>query len=226
MDFCYIIIVSYPNILNKKGDRMNLNSKIKALRREKKMTQQELADKLKIGKTTVSNYETGYSKPDTDTLIQMSKIFNVSLNYLTGINNVKQDTNPEKYTIPVYASISCGNPFVADENIYDFEDVDIALKSQGEHFGLLCRGNSMFPEFKDGDVAIIRKQSNIDSGDVAAVRINGDEATLKIVKKSEQGITLVAINPDVFLPRFYSNEEIINLPVEIIGKVIENRRKY
>ena len=205
---------------------MNLNSKIKALRREKKMTQQELADKLKIGKTTVSNYETGYSKPDTDTLIQMSKIFNVSLNYLTGINNVKQDTNPEKYTIPVYASISCGNPFVADENIYDFEDVDIALKSQGEHFGLLCRGNSMFPEFKDGDVAIIRKQSNIDSGDVAAVRINGDEATLKIVKKSDQGITLVAINPDVFLPRFYSNEEIINLPVEIIGKVIENRRKY
>ena len=50
------------------------------------MAQQELADKLKIGKTTVSNYETGYSKPDTDTLIQMSKIFNVSLNYLTGIN--------------------------------------------------------------------------------------------------------------------------------------------
>lgn len=48
MDFCYIIIVSYPNILNKKGGRMNLNSKIKALRREKKMTQQELADKLKI----------------------------------------------------------------------------------------------------------------------------------------------------------------------------------
>lgn len=205
---------------------MNLNSKIKTLRREKKMTQQELADKLKIGKTTVSNYETGYSKPDTETLIEMSKVFNVSLNYLTGINNVKQDTNPEKYTVPVYSSISCGNPFIADENIYDFEDIDIALKSQGEHFGLLCRGNSMSPEFKDGDVAIIRKQSYIDSGQVAAVRINGDEATLKIVKKSEQGITLVAINPDVFLPRFYSNEEIINLPVEIIGKVIENRRKY
>ena len=226
MDFCYIIIVSYPNILYKKGDRMNLNSKIKALRREKKMTQQELADKLKIGKTTVSNYETGYSKPDTETLIEMSKIFNVSLNYLTGINNAKQDTNPEKYTIPVYASISCGNPFVANEDIYDFEDIDIALKSQGEHFGLLCRGNSMSPEFKDGDVAIIRKQSDVDSGQVAAVRINGDEATLKVVKKSEQGITLIAINPDVFLPRFYSNDEIINLPVEIIGRVIENRRKY
>lgn len=205
---------------------MFLNEKLKSLRRDKGLTQQELADKLKIGKTTVSNYETGYSKPDTETLIEMSKIFNVSLNYLTGINNIKHDSNPEKYTIPVYASISCGNPFVANEDIYDFEDIDIALKSQGEHFGLLCRGNSMSPEFKDGDVAIIRKQSDVDSGQVAAVRINGDEATLKIVKKSDQGITLVAINPDVFLPRFYSNDEIINLPVEIIGRVIENRRKY
>ena len=202
---------------------MKIGDKLTYLRNSNNLSQAELAKKLNISRSSIGMFESNARTPTTDTLVRYAQFFNVSIDYLMGTS---QNSNAEKYTIPVYASISCGNPFVADENIYDFEDIDIALKSQGEHFGLLCRGNSMFPEFKDGDVAIIRKQSNIDSGDVAAVRINGDEATLKIVKKSEQGITLVAINPDVFLPRFYSNEEIINLPVEIIGKVIENRRKY
>ena len=202
---------------------MKIGDKLTYLRNSNNLSQAELAKKLNISRSSIGMFESNARTPTTDTLVRYALFFNVSIDYLMGTS---QNSNAEKYTIPVYASISCGNPFVADENIYDFEDIDIALKSQGEHFGLLCRGNSMFPEFKDGDVAIIRKQSNIDSGDIAAVRINGDEATLKIVKKSEQGITLVAINPDVFLPRFYSNEEIINLPVEIIGKVIENRRKY
>ncbi len=202
---------------------MKIGDKLTYLRNSNNLSQAELAKKLNISRSSIGMFESNARTPTTDTLVRYAQFFNVSIDYLMGTS---QNSNAEKYTIPVYASISCGNPFVADENIYDFEDVDIALKSQGEHFGLLCRGNSMSPEFKDGDVAIIRKQSNIDSGNIAAVRINGDEATLKIVKKSEQGITLVAINPDVFLPRFYSNEEIINLPVEIIGKVIENRRKY
>ncbi len=202
---------------------MKIGDKLTYLRNSNNLSQAELAKKLNINRSSIGMFESNARTPTTDTLVRYAQFFNVSIDYLMGTS---QNSNAEKYTIPVYASISCGNPFVADENIYDFEDVDIALKSQGEHFGLLCRGNSMSPEFKDGDVAIIRKQSNIDSGNIAAVRINGDEATLKIVKKSEQGITLVAINPDVFLPRFYSNEEIINLPVEIIGKVIENRRKY
>ena len=202
---------------------MKIGDKLTYLRNSNNLSQAELAKKLNISRSSIGMFESNARTPTTDTLVRYAQFFNVSIDYLMGTS---QNSNAEKYTIPVYASISCGNPFVADEDIYDFEDIDIALKSQGEHFGLLCRGNSMSPEFKDGDVAIIRKQSNIESGDIAAVRINGDEATLKIVKKSEQGITLVAINPDVFLPRFYSNEEIINLPVEIIGKVIENRRKY
>lgn len=198
--------------------------RLKELRLEHNMTQADLAKKLHLTPKAISFYENDQREPDNLIIEKLSKLFNVSTDYLIGTSQNKEVV--QKYRIPVYASISCGNPFVADENIYDFEDIDIALKSQGEHFGLLCRGNSMSPEFKDGDVAIIRKQSDVDSGQVAAVRINGDEATLKIVKKSDQGITLVAINPDVFLPRFYSNDEIINLPVEIIGRVIENRRKY
>lgn len=84
----------------------------------------------------------------------------------------------------------------------------------------------MEPRFNEGDVVIVRKQSDVDSGAIAIVRVNGDEATMKIVKKSPEGITLIATNPDVFLPQFYSNEQIENTPVEIIGKVIELRAKF
>ena len=84
----------------------------------------------------------------------------------------------------------------------------------------------MEPRFTEGDVVIVRKQSDIESGEVAIVRVNGDEATMKIVQKSPQGITLVATNPSVYPPHFYTNEQIEQLPVAIIGKVTELRAKF
>lgn len=204
---------------------MSTSNIIKRLRKDNKMTQQQLADRLKIGKTTVSNYETGYSNPDIDTIKNIANIFGVSVNYLLGIDKTPR-SNIEKYEVPVFASVSCGNPFIADEDIVDYEEIDPALKSQGDHFGLRLRGDSMLPDFKDGDVVIVRKQSDVDSGQIAIVIVNGDEATMKIVEKSETGITLIATNPAVFLPKFYSNQEIQSLPVEIVGRVIEQRRKF
>lgn len=202
-----------------------LKDRIKKTRLNMGLSQKELAAKMHIGKTTISNYETGYSEPDTETLIALSKIFGVSVNYLLGTDDFPNSTE-EKFTVPVYSAVSCGNPFIADEDIVDYEEIDPKLKGQGDHFGLKLRGESMEPNFKEGDVVIVRKQSDVDSGTIAIVRVNGDEATMKIVEKSPDGITLIAFNPNVFLPKFYSNEQIKDLPVEIIGKVIEQRRKF
>lgn len=65
----------------------------------------------------------------------------------------------------------------------------------------------------------------MDSGDIAIVMVNGDEATVKRVKKQEDGITLIATNTSVYEPHFYSNQEIRDLPVRILGKVVELRGK-
>ena len=83
----------------------------------------------------------------------------------------------------------------------------------------------MEPRMMEGDVVIVRRQDDVDSGDVAIVLVNGDEATVKRVKKQEEGITLIATNTSVYEPHFYSNKEIAELPVRILGRVVELRGK-
>lgn len=83
----------------------------------------------------------------------------------------------------------------------------------------------MEPRMMEGDVVIVRRQDDVDSGDVAIVLVNGNEATVKRIKKQEDGITLIATNTSVYEPHFYSNKEIQSLPVQILGKVVELRGK-
>lgn len=205
-----------------KGEKMN-GSRLKQLRQDNGYTQAQLAQKLNLTPKAISFYELEEREPDSQTLKHLSKLFDVSIDYLVGNDSQKK---LDKYEVPVYRAVSCGNPFIADEDIIDFEEINPKLRSQGDHFGLRLKGRSMEPRFNEGDVVIVRKQSDVDSGAIAIVRVNGDEATMKIVKKSPEGITLVATNPDVYLPTFYSNEQIENTPVEIIGKVIELRAKF
>lgn len=83
----------------------------------------------------------------------------------------------------------------------------------------------MEPRILEGDIVIVRQQEDVDSGDIAIVLVNGDEATVKRVKKQAEGITLIATNTSVYEPHFYSNQEIRDLPVRILGKVVELRGK-
>ncbi|BFL72084.1 XRE family transcriptional regulator [Anaerococcus nagyae] len=202
---------------------MQIGDKLTYLRKSAKYSQDELARKINTSRSSIAMYESNARIPTTSTLSRYADLFDVSIDYLLGN---EKNTNSDKYEVPVYRAVSCGNPFIADEDIVDFEEINPKLKIQGEHFGLRLKGQSMEPNFKEGDVVIVRKQSTVDSGEIAIVRVNGDEATMKIVEISPEGITLIATNPDVFLPRFYSNEEIQTIPVEIIGKVIEQRRKF
>lgn len=199
---------------------MSIHKNIKKYREINELTQGQLADKLNLSRNAVSQYENGKREPSIDTQILMADLFGVSLDELNS-RDVKN-----KYEVPVYRAVSCGNPFIADEDIIDYEEINPKLKILGDHFGLRLKGDSMEPNFKEGDVVIVRKQSTVDSGDIAIVRVNGDEATMKIVEKSPEGVTLIATNTNVFLPKFYNNYEIETVPVEIIGKVIEQRRKF
>ena len=77
----------------------------------------------------------------------------------------------------------------------------------------------------NGDVVIVRKQNDAESGDVCVIMVNGNDATLKAIKKDASGISLVPYNSN-YSPMFYSNEQIASLPVRIIGKVVELRGKF
>ena len=82
----------------------------------------------------------------------------------------------------------------------------------------------MAPLMGDGDVVIVRRQAAADTGDVAIVLINGSDATVKKIKRSVGGVTLVPLNP-AYEPVYYSVDDCARLPVTIIGKVIEVRKK-
>ena len=99
------------------------------------------------------------------------------------------------------------------------------MARQGEFFGLKIRGNSMEPKFSEGDVVIVRKQPDVDSGTIAIVMVNGDEATVKKIQKFDGGINLVPSNSSYDI-KTYTNEQIEKLPVRILGKVVELRAKF
>ena len=83
----------------------------------------------------------------------------------------------------------------------------------------------MEPRILDGDVVIVRQQEDVESGDIGIVSINGDDATCKRIRKYREGIELIPNNP-AYPPQFFSNQEILEKPVRILGKVIELRGKF
>ena len=128
-------------------------------------------------------------------------------------------------TIPVLGDVAAGLPIEAVENLVDYEEIDQAMAASGEHFGLRLKGDSMEPRMKDGDVVIVRKQEDVESGDTAVVLVNGNSATVKRIKKGPSGISLIPNNP-AYDPMFYTCDEIAQLPVRILGKVVELRGKF
>ena len=100
------------------------------------------------------------------------------------------------------------------------------MAAGGEYFALRIKGASMEPKLLEGDIVIVRKQNDVDNGDTAIVLVNGEEATVKQIKKTDTGIILVGLNVEVYQPHFYTNEEIEELPIQIIGKVVESRHAW
>lgn len=203
-------------------------NRLKQLRKAKKMNQTELAKTLHVAQSTLSNWENG-GKIDNQTLRQIADFFGVTIDFLLG-DTQESDTGavPKKVgvRIPVLGTIRAGIPVAAIEDIEDWEEIDDALAKTGEFVALRVKGDSMEPQIFDGDIAIIRRQENIESGQVAAIIINGDEATIKKVRLTPDGLMLIGFNASVYEPHTYTHKEIEELPVRIYGRLIEVRRKF
>lgn len=147
---------------------------------------------------------------------------NVSL-----VKNEEPVLQPEKraVTINVLGRVAAGIPLEAIEDIIDTEEISEEMAKTGEFFGLQINGDSMEPKFSKGDVVIVRKQDDAESGDIVIAMVNGDDATCKRLKKYQEGIALISTNP-AYDPMYFSNKEIEEKPVHIIGKVVELRAKF
>lgn len=204
---------------------MALGENIKRARMKAQISQDELAKRLGYkSRSTIAKIESGENDLTQKKVAAFAKALNVSIDFL--MDGDSNENNSKGVRIPVLGRVVAGIPLEAIEDIEDYEEIPRRMASSGEFFALKIKGRSMEPKLTEGDIVIVRKQEDVDSGDTAIVLVNGDEATVKQIKKTEAGIMLIGFNMDVYQPHFYSNEQIEALPVRIIGKVVESRHKW
>lgn len=197
--------------------------------REKNITPKELSEKTGIPKSSISQYMSGYAKPKQDRIYLISKALDINPTWLLGydvdINIVKQNEEIG-VKIPILGTVIAGIPVTAVEDIIGYEEINEKMARCGEYFALEIKGDSMEPKMSKGDIVIVKQQNTVENGQIAIVLVNGDEATVKKVRFRDNGIELIAFNSYVYEPHFYSAKEIEELPVKIIGRVVELRAKF
>lgn len=185
--------------------------------------QKEIATDLGYSPTTFNTWCVGKIIPGAGKIQKIADYFNIGKSDLLDDKSSYQYSNA--FRIPVLGSVPAGIPIEAIEDIIDYEEIDSVTASKGEYFGLKVKGHSMEPRICEGDVLIIKRQDDCESGDIAIVMINGNDATVKRLMKYADGIRLLPNNPS-YEPMYFTNEEIESKPIKIIGKVIENRQRY
>ena len=196
--------------------------RLREARKAKGLTQVEVSRIIGISQNGYSDWETGKNRVDARSLGRLAELYGVTVNYLLGID--ENDAPAKGVRIPVLGSVAAGIPIEAIQDIVDYEEIDADMAAAGEYFGLRIKGSSMEPRIREGDVVIVRRQEEAETGDTVVVLVNGDSATVKRIKIEPNGIALIPHNP-AYDTRFYSAAEIELLPVRIIGKVVELRGK-
>lgn len=202
--------------------RLVISKRIQRILDKHDMTQSDLAKILDVSESTVGKWILMKSIPRMGVIQKLSDYFNVPKSYFLE----ESPTRHAKGTrIPVLGRVAAGIPIEAVTDVDDWEEIPESMAKTGEYFALRITGNSMEPRMLDGDVVIVKRQSDVDNGDVAVVLVNGNDATVKQITKSETGLTLIGWNLAVYTPRTYNKKECRDLPVSILGKVVEIRGK-
>lgn len=217
----------------------DIGRRIKERREELKMTQQELADRLGYrNKSSIAKIETGTNDIVQSKVVEFAKVLDTTVADLMGWTVAEEAANAvstlatkalkeskKGVSIKILGRVAAGVPIEAVEEIIDTEEITEELAKTGEFFGLKLHGNSMEPRMCEGDVVIVRKQDDAESGDIVIAMVNGNDATCKRLRKYRDGIELISNNPS-YEPMFFSNQDIQEKPVKIIGKVVELRGKF
>lgn len=223
----------------------DFSARLKKAMSDKQMKQVDLCNKTGIDKALISNYLSGKYKAKQDKLHKLAIALDVSEGWLMGydvdmdrewfeekepseisIDNARYiETTTKTIKIPVLGKVPAGVPIEAIQDILGYEEIPASmLKSGNNYFALKIDDDSMYPDYKTGDIIIIKQQNDCNSGDDCIVMVNGDDATFKRVIKQEKSIILKPLNNN-YEPYYFNEYEILTKPVKIIGIAIEVRRK-
>ena len=205
---------------------------LKNLRKEKKLLQKDIAKLLGISVSTYSNWEQGKFEPDNASLQKLADYFNVSVDYLLGREAEKKDAPFERQIkgdispveglvlIPILGAVKAGTGGVVEQDLQGYQTLGVDVlhgQDVNELFYLRVKGDSMYPPIADGSLALVRKQTSVDSGTVAVVAVDNEEAVIKKVYYGDDWITLMSFNND-YPPRHFVGADVMR--VFVVGKVL------
>ena len=208
--------------------------RLKELRTSKGLTQQKLADYIKVSKSSVNMYERGEREPGFETIEAIADFFNVDIDYLLGKsdihnrmlnlqaleNSVNQNSvyfHKKFHRIPILGQIAAGLPIYAEQNIEDYTYTD--LNGGSEYFALRIKGDSMTAaHIQDKSVIIVRQQENVENGEIAVVMVNDENATVKRFKRNGN---IVMLSPQSYNPEHETQVyDLRTDSIRILGKVV------
>lgn len=203
---------------------MEISDRINKLCKERGITRKQMETEAGLSNGIASKWKKAGFQPGYSSLMKLSEYFGVSVDYLLGFESAEGNTEKKiAVRIPVFGRVPAGIPLEAIEDIVDYEEIPAAMLNGGRvYFGIIVRGDSMYPKYIDGDIVIVRKQETFESGQDCIVYVNGyEEATLKTVHMlPDGGVRLQPINTSYMPKTYYPDDE----PIFIAGIVVQIRR--
>ena len=201
---------------------------VRYLRRMHAYSQEDVARKMGYKSfTTVQKWESGEAQPPFNKVLKLASLLGVEVNDLYSV-----DLQSEKYIlsqvpgpnrIPVYGTVHAGMPFDAIEDIRGYVDMPLHSSPGKEYFALEIRGDSMLPDYRDGDIVIFEKSSDCHDGDKCVVCFSYGEATFKKIRKHDGFIILQPLNSDYEPIQINTNDP--DSDITVLGIAREIRRK-
>lgn len=191
---------------------------------EKNIKSKELSEKLGFSTGNISDWKSGRSMPGAFACASIANYFDVSVDYLLGITNVRKYEEKSQLlpvegvrAVPLFETVSAGFGAYADSSRIGFMPVYIKSDYEAENtLAVKVKGDSMFPKIEDGDTVVVCRDMEWHNGDIVVALIDGDEGVVKRAFRSADHLTLESINP-MYPPRRFDLEEMNR--VQIVGKV-------
>ena len=194
----------------------DLSSRIRQRREQLGLSQEELAARMGYrSKSSITKLEKGINDLPRANLEELAAALDTTPAWLMGLVDLPFpppgfEPLPEMVRVPLVGSIACGTPITAEQNIECYIGVPAAWHAD---FALTCHGSSMAPTICDGDIVCIRRQPEVEQGEIAAVRI-GEEATLKHFHRQGETVMLLADNTAVCPPMVFAGPQLEEIQIE------------
>ena len=194
----------------------DLSSRIRQRREQLGLSQEELAARMGYrSKSSITKLEKGINDLPRAKLEELAAALDTTPAWLMGLVDLPFpppgfEPLPEMVRVPLVGSIACGTPITAEQNIECYIGVPAAWHAD---FALTCHGSSMAPTICDGDIVCIRRQPEVEQGEIVAVRI-GEEATLKHFHRQGETVMLLADNTAVCPPMVFAGPQLEEIQIE------------